>query len=151
MSSSSSSNTTLSTYMLASYGAVFVAVMTWRVVDIANKYSRIIACLGNRQQRYFSLPSPSFALIKRRILYAPALSSGHDLRIQLSSVVNFGTLPTRFQLLFLSAYLLINVFFCVIKIPFSGPYEAATRQLRDRSGILATVNMVDFVLLPAPT
>lgn len=135
-------NESLSTYLFVILGAVSVAVIIWKVTDIISKYTRHVACLGNDRQRYFAIPSPNLSFIKRHLLYAPVLSKRHNREIQLSSAINVGTLPTRFQLLFLMAYLATNVAFCVIAIPFAGDYEEATTALRNRSGALATGNMV---------
>jgi hypothetical protein len=140
-------NESLSTYLFIILGAVSVAVIAWKVTDVIVKYTRTVACLGNDRQRYFAVPSPNLSLIKRHVLYAPVLSKRHNREIQLSSAVNVGTLPTRFQLLFLTAYLATNVAFCVIAIPFAGDYTAATAALRSRSGALATANMVRSLLL----
>ncbi|KAL2202002.1 hypothetical protein CC79DRAFT_1280680 [Sarocladium strictum] len=140
-------NESLSTYLFIILGAVSVAVIIWKVTDVITKYTRTVACLGNDRQRYFAIPSPNLSLIKRHVLYAPVLSKRHNREIQLSSAVNVGTLPTRFQLLFLAAYLATNVAFCVIAIPFAGDYEAATTALRNRSGALATANMIPLFIL----
>lgn len=140
-------NESLSTYLLVTLGAASIAVIVWKVTDIINKYTRTVACLGNDRQRYFARPSPNLALIKRHVLYAPVLSKRHNREIQLSSAVNVGTLPTRFQLLFLSAYLATNVAFCVIDIPWAGDYETVTRGLRNRAGALATVNLIPLFVL----
>jgi hypothetical protein len=139
-------NESLSTYLFIILGAVSVAVIIWRVTDVITKYTRTVTCLANDRQRYFAIPSPNLSLIKRHVLYAPVLSKRHNREIQLSSAVNVGTLPTRFQLLFLTGYLATNVAFCVIAIPFAGDYTAATTALRNRSGALATANMVRGLL-----
>lgn len=135
-------NEALSNYLYIICGAVAAAVILWKVLDTATKYARTVVCLNNDRQRYFAIPSPNLALIKRHILYAPVFSKRHNREIQLSSAINVGTLPTRFQLLFLTAYFATNVAFSVIDIPFAGSYEDAARILRNRTGVLAVVNMV---------
>ena len=135
-------NLSLSNYLYIVCGAVAGAVIIWKLVDILVRYTRHIVCLNNDRQRYFALPSPWMSWVKTHILYAPVLRKRHNREIQLSSAINVGTLPTRFQLSFLTAYLVTNVVFCVIEIPFQGSYEDVARLVRNRSGVLATINMV---------
>jgi hypothetical protein len=99
-----------------------------------------MACLNNDTQFYFTRPSEKFAAIKKHILYAPVFSKRHNREFQLSTAINVGTLPTRLQLAFLVGYLGTNVIFCVYGIQFSG--TTAAQYLRNRTGILAVVNMV---------
>jgi hypothetical protein len=135
-------NLNLSNYLYIVCGAVAGAVIIWKVIDIIIRYTRHIVCLNNDRQRYFALPSPWMSWVKTHILYAPVLRKRHNREIQLSSAINVGTLPTRFQLSFLTAYFITNVVFCVIEIPFADSYETVTRVVRNRSGVLATVNLV---------
>ncbi|KAH7131361.1 ferric reductase like transmembrane component-domain-containing protein [Dactylonectria estremocensis] len=140
-------NTALSNYLFIICGAVSVAVIFWRLADKINKTVRKVACLNNDRQRYFALPSSTLASVKRHILYAPVFRKRHNREIQLSSAVNMGTLPTRFQLLFLSAYFATNVVFCVIEIPFAQSNAIAAASLRNRSGVLSVLNMIPLFLL----
>jgi predicted ferric reductase len=140
-------NENLTYYLLIISGAVCAAVITWRVTDIAVKYARTIVGANNDNQRYFARPSPNSALAKRHILYAPVLSKRHNREIQLSRALNVGTLPTRFQLLFLAAYFATNVAFCVIDISFSDSFADVASSVRNRSGALAVVNMVPLFVL----
>lgn len=135
-------NEMLSNYLYIICGAVSVAVIAWKIVDIATKWTRTVVCLNNDRQRYFALPSPNLAMLKRHVLYAPVLRKRHNREIQLSTAINVGTLPTRFQLLFLVAYFTTNVAFCVIEIPFTDSYENVARLVRNRTGVLSVINMV---------
>lgn len=135
-------NDALASYLYIVCGAVALAVVVWKVCDKAIKTARHLACLNNDKQRYFTIPSPNVSSLKRHVLYAPVLSKRHNREIQLSSAVNIGTLPTRFQLSFLAAYFMTNVIFCVIEIPYAADVATAASQLRNRTGVLATVNMV---------
>lgn len=140
-------NTALSTYLFIICGAVVGAVIVWKVAEKVNKLIRQISCLNNDRQRYFAIPSPNLAALKRHLLYAPVMSKRHNREIQLSSAINVGTLPTRFQLLFLTAYFTINVVFCVIDIPYAENVTIAAAALRNRSGVLAVMNMIPLFLL----
>jgi len=140
-------NEMLSKYLYIICGSVCVAVIAWKVIDISTKWVRTLVCLNNDYQRYFALPSPNLAWLKRHVLYAPVLRKRHNREIQLSTAINVGTLPTRFQLLFLTAYFATNVAFCVIDISFSDDYTSVTRLLRNRTGVLSVINMVPLFLL----
>ncbi|KAI5460071.1 ferric reductase like transmembrane component-domain-containing protein [Mariannaea sp. PMI_226] len=141
------SNEQLSNYLFIICGAISVAVIVWRLTDVINKLVRKIAGLNNDRQRYFTIPSPNFAALKRHLLYAPILNKRHNREIQLSSAVNIGTLPTRFQMLFLTAYFAVNVIFCVIEIPFAETVDIAAAQIRNRAGVLSTLNMIPLIIL----
>lgn len=135
-------NEMFSDYLYIICGAVSVAVIAWKLLDIATKWMRTVVCLNNDRQRYFALPSPKLAALKKHILYAPVLRKRHNREIQLSTAINVGTLPTRFQLLFLIAYFATNVVFCVIRIDFSGEWTTTAGILRNRTGVLSVINMV---------
>ena len=135
-------NVNLSNYLYLTCGVIAALVIIWKVTQLVVTYTRHIVCLNNDHQRYFAIPSPWMSWAKKHILYAPVLSKRHNREIQLSSAVNVGTLPTRFQLAFLAAYFATNVAFCVIDIRFSDTYDSVTRMIRNRSGVLATINMV---------
>ncbi|KAF7561904.1 hypothetical protein G7046_g2257 [Stylonectria norvegica] len=140
-------NMDLSSYLYIVCGAVAVAVILWKALDKISKVIRTVACLNNDRQRYFAIPSPNLAWLKRHVLYAPVLSKRHNREIQLSSAINVGTLPTRFQLLFLFAYFATNIAFCVIEIPFAEDAKTMLGIFRNRTGVLATVNMVPLFVL----
>lgn len=135
-------NEELSNYLFIICGAVAVAVIFWKLADKVNKTVRKVACLNNDRQRYFAIPSSTLASVKRHILYAPVFRKRHNREIQLSKAVNIGTLPTRFQLLFLTSYFATNVLFCVYRIPFAETNAIAAAGLRNRAGVLSVLNMV---------
>jgi hypothetical protein len=137
-------NEDLSNYLLIICGSVSAAVIAWKSVDVATKYARTIVGANSDRQHYFARPSPNAASIKKHVLYAPVLSKRHNREIQLSSAINVGTLPTRFQLLFLVAYFITNVIFCVVDIPYAESYSEVAGMVRNRAGIMAVMNMVRF-------
>ncbi|KAH6890304.1 ferric reductase like transmembrane component-domain-containing protein [Thelonectria olida] len=141
------SNNELSNYLLIICGAVSVAVIVWKLTDKINKLTRKVSSLNNDRQRYWTIPNPNLATLKRHVLYAPIFRKRHNREIQLSKAVNIGTLPSRFQLLFLTAYFATNVVFCVIQIPYAESLEIAAAQIRNRSGVLSTLNMIPLFLL----
>ncbi|KAI1082242.1 ferric reductase like transmembrane component-domain-containing protein [Whalleya microplaca] len=140
-------NESLSNYLLIICGAVSAALIIWRISTGLTRYIRTVSSLANDTQRYYARASSNFSWVKRNILYSPLLSKRHNREFQLSSALNVGTLPTRFQFLFLVGYFATNVAFCVVNIPFAGSYTDACKQLRNRSGTLATVNMIPLFLM----
>ncbi|KAI1384655.1 ferric reductase NAD binding domain-containing protein [Hypoxylon trugodes] len=140
-------NAALSMYLLYICAAVSGAVIVWRLATAVLTYIRTVTNLTNDTQRYFVRPSANFAWIKKNLLYAPLFRKRHNREFQLSSAVNVGTLPTRFQFLFLAGYFATNIAFCVINIPFAGSYTDACKQLRNRSGTLAVVNMIPLFFM----
>ena len=58
-----------------------------------------------------------------------------------------GTLPTRFQSIFLALVLGMNVAFCVVDIPYDQPMAKMAPVLRNRTGSLAVVNLIPLVLM----
>ncbi|KAI0180885.1 ferric reductase NAD binding domain-containing protein [Hypoxylon sp. FL1284] len=140
-------NESLSNYLLIICGAVSIALIVWRVSTGLTRYIRTVTSLNSDTQRYYVQASTKFSWIKKNLLYSPLFSKRHNREFQLSSAINVGTLPTRFQFLFLVAYFATNVAFCVVNIPFAESYADACKQLRNRSGVLATVNMIPLFLM----
>jgi hypothetical protein len=129
-------------YLFIICASLIVFFFLWRVGMESVKYVRTLTCLNNDTQRYFAIPQDKWASFKKHLLYAPVFSKRHNREFQLSSALNMGTLPTRFQLLFLAGYLGTNVAFCVVSINWNQPLATYAKELRNRTGILAVVNMV---------
>lgn len=58
-----------------------------------------------------------------------------------------GNLPTRVQAIFLLGVVAMNVSYCVHGIPWHGQREELLGHLRNRTGVLAVVNMMPLVLM----
>lgn len=129
-------------YIFIVCASLVAALLIWRVTIESVKYVRQLTCLNNDTQAYFTQPSERWASFKKHVLYAPVFSKRHNREIQLSSAINIGTLPTRFQLAFLAGWFGTNIAFCVVSIQWSAAATTAAGQLRNRTGILAVVNMV---------
>lgn len=132
-------------YIFIVLASLIVGLGIWRVGMESAKYVRTLACLKNDTQGYFAVPSHTFAVVKKNLLYAPIFRKRHNREFQLSAATNMGILPTRFQLFFLAGYFATNVAFCVVSIQWSATYTTVCQQLRNRTGILAVVNMVGHV------
>ncbi len=140
-------NHALANYLLyiAAIGSALVII--WRLTRAITTYVRTVSSLNSDTQRFFARPSNRFSWIKKHILYAPLFRKRHNREFQLSSAINVGTLPSRFQFLFLIGYFATNVGFAVIHIPFAESASDGLKQLRNRSGTLATVNMIPLFIL----
>ncbi|RFU27015.1 hypothetical protein B7463_g9330, partial [Scytalidium lignicola] len=136
-------------YIFIVLSALAGGLIIWRVVTESVKYMRTVACINNDTQRYFIAPSQRYASFKKHLLYAPVFRKRHNREFQLSAAINVGTLPTRFQLLFLAGYLGTNIAFCVVSIDWNQNFQTVTKELRNRSGILAVVNMVPLFIMAA--
>lgn len=129
-------------YIFIVLASLIVAMIFWRVGIETVKYVRTMASLNNETQKYFAIPSSGFAKFKKHVLYAPIFSKRHNREIQMGRAVNVGTLPTRLQFVFLLGYFATNIAFCVVSISWDQAYATVAQQVRNRTGILAVVNMV---------
>ena len=135
-------NHEFSNYIFIVLASLVVALVIWRTLMEITKYVRTTSCLNNERQSFFAIPSSKYASLKKHLLYAPVFSKRHNREFQLSSALNVGTLPTRFQLLFLALYFGSNIAFCVVSIDWSNPFATVCKEVRNRTGILSVVNMV---------
>ncbi|KFY75809.1 hypothetical protein V499_04226 [Pseudogymnoascus sp. VKM F-103] len=128
-------------------GVVAVIFIIWRVLIVSVKYMRQLVCLTNEKQRYFQRPYKKYASLKKYLLYAPIFHKRHNREFQLSTAMNMGVLPTRFQLLALIAYVGTNIAFCLSRIHWDQPLSVVSVEIRHRSGILAVVNMIPLFVM----
>ncbi|KAM0334061.1 hypothetical protein ACHAQA_001081 [Verticillium albo-atrum] len=142
-------NEDLSSYLYYVMTGCSVILIAWRLSTHLHRYVRTVACLKNDSQRYFAEASHKLSFFKKNVLYAPIFSKRHNREFQLSSAINVGTLPTRFQLVFLFGYFASNIIFSVIDIPFAETFDDAARAFRNRTGVLAVVNMIPLFLMAA--
>jgi hypothetical protein len=134
-------NEALANYLLWICAVGSALLIVWRVATVTTKHIRHVTSLTNDTQKYYAEAPRNVSWIKKNILYAPMFRKRRNREFQLSSAMNMGTLPTRFQFLFLISYLATNVAFCVVDIDFSS-FTNGGKQLRNRSGVLSVVNMV---------
>lgn len=85
--------------------------------------------------------------LKKHLIYAPLWKKRHTKELRLSSALNVGTLPSRFQSLVLAVYLASNLAYMFV-LDWSDPNKyALCAELRGRAGELALVNMVPLIIL----
>lgn len=144
----SAGNVNFNHYIFIILGAVVGGMMLYRILMEGTKYARKITSMNNDTQKYFAYPNMTYAKFKKHFLYAPIAGTRHNKEIQLTKAINVGTLPTRFQLLFITGYFATNITFCVLTIEWGT--ATAAQELRNRTGILSMVNMVWSFEQPMP-
>ncbi|KAK8219459.1 ferric reductase like transmembrane component [Phyllosticta paracitricarpa] len=133
-------------YLGYTWVACAIALTIWLVCITFTRYVRGIACLNNPAQRYFYPPNEYYGKFKRYLFDSPLFRTRHHREYKLSSAINIGTLPNRLQTIYISAYVGMNIAFCVIFIDWSSSMAVA-KMLRNRSGNLAVMNMLALFLL----
>ena len=127
--------------------AVIAVFIIYQFVFHFVRYVRTVACLTNETQRYFAQPHALYTWFKRNLLNAPLFKQRHHREFKLSSAINIGTLPSRLQMLLLVGYFSTNVFFCVWSIDWSGSFSTVAGEFRNRTGVMAVINMIPLFLL----
>lgn len=133
--------------LLIALAALVGALFVYRIVQSSMHHIRMLTCLKNDTQRYFTIPNETWAKIKKHIIYAPMFRVRHNKEFRLSSAINMGTLPTRFQGFLQMAILAMNVVFCVYQIPFNEQETAVLKFLRNRTGTIAVANLLPLVIM----
>ena len=136
-----------SRWMLVALGAFAILPLLYRFISVIYARIRLLVSLDSQNQRFFATPSGEvIPWLKRNVLYAPLFRTRHNKEFQVSSAINVGTLPTRFQTFFLIGYVASNVIFCTFMIDYSVT-QTTLNQMRNRTGVLATVNMIPLFLM----
>lgn len=133
--------------LLIALSALVGALFVYRIIQSSMHHIRMLTCLRNDTQRYFTIPNEKWAKIKKLIIYAPMFRVRHNREFRLSSAINIGTLPTRFQALLQIAILAMNVVFCVYQIPFMEKETSVLKFLRNRTGTIAVANLLPLVIM----
>jgi hypothetical protein len=143
-----SNNLLYSYYILVSLASLVIALWIYRLALTVNRYIRAISCLDNEKQAYWKRPTDWYALIKEHIVYAPLFRTRHHRELLLVKGWSVGVLPTRFQSLFLTTVIAMNVTFCVYGLEWEqGASLTMLNHLRNRTGTLAVANMLPLVLM----
>ncbi|KAI9831039.1 MAG: hypothetical protein M1819_005277 [Sarea resinae] len=133
-----------------SLGAICVFVLLVRFAQMFNAHLRHLFTLtaDEDRQAYWATDRTRFwPNLKKHLLYAPLWKNRHNAEWHLSSVINMGTLPSRFHALLLGLYLASNVIYCALLDYGSKNQQALLADLRGRSGVLSVVNMIPLIIL----
>lgn len=128
-------------------GLMAAFIFIWQLHQRSYGYIRLLASLGNERQRYFVSPLAWSAKLKNHLIYAPLFRSRHNREFQLSRAVNMGTLPSRFHALILAGIIAMNIVLCVVTAPYGSQEDTIGGTIRNRTGTMATVNLIPLVLL----
>lgn len=140
----------LTNWLWVSLVTMALILLACRLYQLFNSHLRHIYCMAvdAKQQNYWSTDRSSFwPTFKKQALYAPLWKKRHNREIQLSKAVNVGTLPSRFHAIILSLYIVSNVAYCCILNYRMSNKAAIIAEVRGRTGVLATVNMIPLILL----
>jgi predicted ferric reductase len=129
---------------------VALVLLGSRLYQLFNAHLRHIYSMAadSRQQNYWCIDKSSlWPAFKKQFLYAPFWKKRHNREIRLSQAVNVGTLPSRFHALILFLYVASNIAYCCILDYRNSSKAALIAEVRGRTGVLATANMIPLVLL----
>lgn len=140
-------NDRLARVSLLVLGLMAASIYIWQLAFRFSNHIRRLTSFTNDTQRYFVLPDLTLARLKNHLIYAPLFSTRHNREFQLSSAVNMGTLPSRFHTLILIGIIAMNVVLCVVTVPYPSPEKTVAGIIRNRTGTMATVNLIPLLLM----
>lgn len=140
----------LTKWLWISITAVALVFLVSRLYQLFNSHLRHVYSMAAdaRQQNYWTYDHTwLWPVFKKEALYAPFWKKRHNREIQLSKAINVGTLPSRFHAIILFLYVASNIAYCCILDYRNQNKAALVAEVRGRTGILATANMIPLVLL----
>ncbi|KAI9849879.1 MAG: hypothetical protein M1837_000093 [Sclerophora amabilis] len=133
-----------------SFLAFCVFTFVARILKRVNAHIRHLHCMSSSHQTQHFWNQDRWrwhAKMKKHLLYAALWKKRHNREFQLSSAINFGTLPSRYHSLLLFLYLASNFAYCAILDYSAKTTPQLFAELRGRSGVMATANLVPLILL----
>ncbi|KAJ5758803.1 hypothetical protein N7520_005959 [Penicillium odoratum] len=140
-------NDDLARYTLLALGCAAAAYYIWQLTVRFSDHLRKLSTFGDDNQRYFVPAHEKFSWIKNHLIYAPLFRNRHNRELQLSQAINMGTLPSRFHGLLVAGVVGMNVILCLVTIPYASEESTAAGIVRNRTGTMATVNLIPLVLM----
>jgi predicted ferric reductase len=128
-----------------------ILVLGLRIWQLLTAHQRKIFCLtaSKSQQNYWSYDRNAWwPWLKKHVIYAPLGKVRHNREWQLSKAHNYGTTPGRLHTAILLIYIISNLVFCLY-LEYDHEIPKILAELRGRSGLLATWNMMALLLLAA--
>lgn len=141
-------NTLCTGLLWGSLGFIVLVLLALRMMERAwNKRRQSGVVSAPEDQTYWKIPQTSWtSKVKKHFIYASLWSKRHHREYRLSSI-NFGSLPSRLHIVFISFYLACNIAFLLI-LTWDNPNRySVVADLRGRSGTLCVANMVPLVIL----
>jgi predicted ferric reductase len=130
-------------------GVIALVILSIRIIELGWAWLRQVTTIsipGQRQGYWKSSQWSWMPRLKKHLIYAPLWKKRHTRELRLSSALNVGTLPSRFQSLILGIYLASNVAYMFILDWRKENKYALCAEIRGRSGTLALVNMVPLII-----
>jgi predicted ferric reductase len=127
--------------------AFAACILIYRSAVRIYAHMRHLASLTATSQKYFAYGDVRVNWIKDHILYAPTFHHKRATEIQFHRFLNFGSIPTRFQSVFILAVIIVNVFACCWNIPWNDARLQVLPILRNRTGTLSVANLVPILVM----
>lgn len=127
-------------YVFVIFAVAIALVLLWRIPSTWIRHRRQ-KCSVNDAPSQSSTISAAF---KKHVLYAPIFRrrKNRAMVVKPSSNINLGTLPTRLEALFILAYVGTNMLCMFNDIDYTAKTGPLLYVIRNRSGAVATANMV---------
>lgn len=133
---------------LLSMGSLVAIIAICHLASRVAAHIRKLACLNNETQRSFVQASPTLALVKEHLVYAPLLRTRHSDEFKLGSrSINMGTVPSRLPALLICGLFAMNLVLLLIDISFSDPEQDVAGMLVGRAGTLTVINLFPLILI----
>lgn len=142
-----SMNDDLARYSLIALACTAVLYGVWQLTVYFFAHIRRLSTFGDDRQRYFVPANGKFALLKKYLIYAPLFHNRHNREFQLSQAINMGNLPSRVHGLLVAGIVAMNVVLCVVTVPYASNEKTTAGIIRNRTGTMATVNMIPLVIM----
>ena len=140
-------NDDLARISLLVLGCMAAFMYVWQMGFRFSGHLRRLSSFNNGQQRYFASTDSRFAKLKDHLIYAPLFRVRHNREFQLSTAINMGNLPSRFHAFIVFSIIVLNTVLCVVTVPYKQNEETLSGVVRNRSGTMATVNLIPLVLM----
>ena len=141
-------NYTFSNVIVATFFGLMLATMLYRIFNRGSQHVRHLLTMGSKEvdQRYWMYNHGTWwPRLRKHLIYAPLYGVKHN---QARSIrkVDIGTVPGRYHTLLLVLYLLSNTAYTLAIDWRKDNRHSAVAELRGRTGILATLNMIPTFL-----
>lgn len=128
------------------FGLVFL-IFVYRMVLTSLRHFRHLVSLTHDKQNYFRVPNGAMGWWKEHILYAPLFRKRHTSEMTIFKKWGVGILPTRIQWIILILIIVANFILNLYKIPWNLPTQTMLLMFRNRTGVMAVVNMIPLVVM----
>lgn len=140
-------NDDLARVSLLVLGCMAAFMYVWQLGFQFSGHLRRLASFSDAPQRYFTDTDGTLAKLKHHLIYAPLFRVRHNREFQLSSAINMGNLPSRLHALIVFGIIAMNAALCATTIPYKKQEGTVAGIVVNRSGTMATVNLIPLVIM----